>query len=352
MAHPRSLRLSGVGDGSRNKGQPPFDDPKFGFEALANDPIAWLAQSRLPDRKQSPWYDRGRYPVNGTVRGFYLDSANKLAACDLRDVLRALLPSGTGIVGSDQRIFDTNFDRLAEGVKSGEATEYERRLFRAVLGQGLRKERPAAPIPDLTWIIDLAFNNPAQAFEVAHAYLAVHFWILPDQVIDGILDFMATVRCHFRLESSDDSGAALLRSLSSRNLEYLVAALWERMGYETTVTKATRDGGKDVIARRKEPGRSEAILIECRQWNKHIPVTTVREMTGVMLDERANKGIIVAPGGFAMGSGSATEYAARVKTVELVNGPQLAALMTEHYGPHWQVDIDRYIERGRRIADG
>jgi restriction system protein len=124
------------------------------------------------------------------------------------------------------------------------------------------------------------------------------------------------------------------------------------MSYETSVTKATRDGGRDVIARRKEPGRSEAVLIECRQWHNHVPVTAVREMVGVMSDERANKGIIVAPGGFAKGAGSATEYAARIKTVELVNGPQLAALMTEHYGPRWPLDIDRYIEDGRRIANG
>lgn len=329
-----------------------FDDPDLGFEALANNPIAWLAQSRLSEQKRSPWYDRGRYPSNGTVRDFYLDPTNELTTHDLRDVLRALLPDGSGIVGSDHRYLEGNAARIAERIKSGEATEYERRLFRAALSQGSRKNSPAAPIPDLTWIIDLAFSNPAQTFEVAHAYLAVHFWILPDQVIDGILDFMATVRSHFRLDSPDDSDAALLRSLSSRSLEYLTAAIWKRMGYQTIVTKATRDGGKDVVARRAEPGRSETVLIECRQWDKNVPVAAVREMVGVMSDERANKGIIVAPSGFARGTGSAAEYAARIKIVELVDGPQLAALMTQYCGPRWPVDIDRYIEDGRRIAEG
>jgi restriction system protein len=343
--------VSGIGHGSHGQGQPSFDDADFGFEALANDPIAWLAQSRLPDQKRSPWYDRGRYPLNGTVRDFYLDPANNLADRDLRDLLRALLPNGVGIVGSDQRIFDSNFAKIVDRVESGEAVEYERRLLRAVFGQGRRKDHPAAPIPDLTWIIDLAFANPAQAFQVARAYLAVHFWILPDQVIDGIFDFMATVRCHFRLNSSDDTDAALLRSLSPRDLEYLVAALWQRMRYETSVTKATRDGGKDVIATRKEPGRSEVVLIECRQWAKRVPVAAVREIHDVMSYERANKGIIVAPGGFARGAGSSTEYADAIKTVELLNGSQLVALMKEHYGPRWPVDIDRYIEDGRRIAD-
>jgi restriction endonuclease Mrr len=74
-------------------------------------------------------------------------------------------------------------------------------------------------------------------------------------------------------------------------------------------------------------------------------------MIGVMSDERANKGIIVAPGGFSEGPGSAVEYAARIKTVELINGSQLATLMAERYGPEWPVDVDRYIQEGRRIAD-
>ena len=228
-----------------------------------------------------------------------------------------------------------------------------------MIGRGaeiLARERsltniPAAPIPDLTWIIDLVYDHPAQAFEVAHAYLAVHFWILNDQVIDGIFDFMATVRCHFGLGASEDSDIVLLRSLSPRNLEYLIAALWRRMGYNTSVTKVTRDGGKDVVALREGPGRSERTLIECRQWDSHIPVSAPREMVGVMADERANMGVIVAPGGFTEGTGSATEYAERIRTVELVDGSQLAGLMTEHYGPRWPVDIDRYIQDGRRIAD-
>jgi len=320
-------------DDSLGEVQPSIDDPAFGFERLANDPIAWLAQSRLPADKRSPWYDRGRYPMNGTVRDYYLDPTNELAARDLRDVLRVLLPDGTGIVGSDNYFFICRSGAIIAGLKSGEATEYERRVFTALLNREIERRtgrrrtcRPAAPIPDLTWIIDLVYSHPAQAFEVAHAYLDVHFCILPDQVIDGVLDFMATVRCHFKLDSSEDSDVTLLCSLPPRSLEYLVAALWSRMGYKTSVTKATRDGGKDVIARREEPGQSETVLIECRQWDKHIPVTAPRELMGVMSDERANKGIIVAPGGFGKGTGSATEYAVRIKTVELVNGRQVLAM--------------------------
>jgi restriction system protein len=60
------------------------------------------------------------------------------------------------------------------------------------------------------------------------------------------------------------------------------------MGYTTSVTQATRDGGKDVIARRQEPGRSETILMECRQWAKPVPAAAVREIVGVMSDQRAN----------------------------------------------------------------
>ena len=338
--------------------RPSHDDPQLGWDALANDPDAWLAQSRLPEHERSPWYDRGRYPRSGSVRDFYLNPSNKLTPQTLRDVLRALLPDGSGMVGSDYRVLEFSLDKIAAHLKDGEASEYERRLVRAALGDALAertgrspKGRPAAPIPDMTWLIDLAFHHPAQAFEVAHSFLSVHFWVLNDQVIDGIFDFMATVRCHFRLESSDDADALLIRSLSPRDLEYLVAALWGRIGYVTEITKATRDGGKDVIAKRDAPGQQEVVLIECRQWSKKISVKAIREMIGVMQDERANKGVVVAPGGFSQGTGSATEYAARLRTVELVDGARLATIMTERFGPRWPIEIDRHIQAGRRISD-
>jgi restriction system protein len=316
---------------------------------LSNDPEVWLEQVRLPPEKRSPWFDRGRYPSSGTVRDFYLDPTRTLEPLELRDVLRALLPDGSGPVGSDDRNLEHNLEGIVERLRRGEGTEYERRLVRSAFARVLH-EPSAAPIPDLTWIIDLAFEHPNQAFEVAHAFLGTHFWVLPDQVIDGVFDFMATVRCHFRMSGFQEDEVGLLRSIAPRDLEYLAAALWRRMGYETTVTKRTRDGGKDVVARRSETGRAETVLIECRQWTDHIPVSAPREMVGVLYVERANKGVIVAPGGFAEGAGSASAFADEAKTVELVNGSQLATLMTEHYGPDWPQNLDRYIQNGRTIA--
>jgi GNAT superfamily N-acetyltransferase len=338
--------------------EPSHDDPEVGWERLANDPAAWLAQTHLIEDKRSPWFDRGRFPATGSVRDYFLNPDTVLDKSELRDVLRALLPDGTAVVGSDEDFLRRSQKWITKRLASNNATEYERRLIRTVIRRELdwrsktiRNSLLPAPVPDLTWIVDLVFSHPSQAFEVAHAYLEVHGWVLNDQVIDGIFDFMATVRCHFGLDSSADSRLAVLSSIPPRSLEYLVAALWSRMGYQTSVTKKTRDGGKDVIARREEPGRIETTLIECRQWGARIPVGATRELVGVMHVERANKGVIVAPGGFTEGAGSAVEYAASVKTIELVDGPQLETLMTERYGPEWPVTIDRYIQDGRRIAD-
>lgn len=328
--------------------EPPYDDPEVGSARLANDPDAWLAQTRLRDELRSPWFDRGRYPVKGHVREYFLDPSRELDSRTLRDVLRALLPSGSGPVGSDCRIFEHHANRIIDQVEAGEATEYERRLLVAVLRR--KSSSSPAPIPDLTWIIDLAFISPARAFEVANAFLTTHFWILNDQVIDGLYDFMETIRCHFGLDGASESHVDSLRSLPPRALEYLVAALWSKLGYETTVTKQSRDGGRDVIARRTTPGQAETVLIECRQWRKRLPVNAPRELHGVMDLERANKGVIVAPGGFARGTGSATEYAVEARTIELIDGPALAQLLTERFGPEWPREMHNYIERQGKIA--
>ena len=333
------------------KKKPPYDDPELGFNKLADDPVAWFEQSRLPYDQQSPWFRRSHYPSE-RIRDHYLDPTNRLVDRDVRDLLRALLPDGTGVVGSDERNFDHGYREIGSRIKSGEATEYERRLIKSMLGRKPNSPYfPAAPVPDLTWIVDLAFDHPTQAFDVANAYLDVHFRVLNDQIINGMLDFMATVRCYFMNDASRVADVSLLRSLPPRSLEYLVAALWARLGYDTAVTKVTRDGGKDVIATRQTPGKSETVLIECRQWRERVPVGAPRELYGILGKDRANKGIIVAPGGFTHGSDSAAEFANEVKTVELVDGSQLAALMTESYGPRWPIEIDRYVQAGRRHAE-
>ena len=87
----------------------------------------------------------------------------------------------------------------------------------------------------------------------------------------------------------------LLYSLNPRRFEELVAELLSRRGMKTTLTPATRDGGRDILAVSETDMGRHLYLVECKRYAKHRPVdvSIVRELYGVLTAERATAGLIV-----------------------------------------------------------
>lgn len=57
-----------------------------------------------------------------------------------------------------------------------------------------------------------------------------------------------------------------MKNLTSTEFEEFVVALWTLQGYQTEVTKGSRDGGVDIIAKQTFP--SEAVThIEAKQYD-------------------------------------------------------------------------------------
>jgi restriction system protein len=46
----------------------------------------------------------------------------------------------------------------------------------------------------------------------------------------------------------------------------LIARLLQEKGFQTTVTPATHDGGKDIIATKDAEGQQYVLLVECKKW--------------------------------------------------------------------------------------
>lgn len=91
-----------------------------------------------------------------------------------------------------------------------------------------------------------------------------------------------------------------LLSLSPREFEALVADLWRRFGYTVELTKRTRDGGRDVIAVRREEVDMR-ILIECKRFrrSRKVGVDLVRTLYGVKADENATKAVLATTSTFS-----------------------------------------------------
>lgn len=88
--------------------------------------------------------------------------------------------------------------------------------------------------------------------------------------------------------------------LTSRKFEYLVAELLQRSGYEVEVTSATRDGGKDVIAKLKTPALTFILYVECKHNHpdNKVGVQIARQLFGVVQADRVSAGLIVTTSSF------------------------------------------------------
>lgn len=100
----------------------------------------------------------------------------------------------------------------------------------------------------------------------------------------------------------------VVRKITPRKFEELVAELFARKGYEVTLTPAQKDGGKDIIARRNDDGIPICLYIECKHYdvNNPVGVNIVRSACGLREHDKVNKAIVVTTSRFTKG---AFEYA-------------------------------------------
>jgi len=86
-----------------------------------------------------------------------------------------------------------------------------------------------------------------------------------------------------------------------RKFEELIASILEDFGFDINLTKATRDGGSDIIARIKNSVCSFLTLVECKRYapDNKVGVGIVREVIGVHSIKQASKSIIVTTSFFS-----------------------------------------------------
>lgn len=93
----------------------------------------------------------------------------------------------------------------------------------------------------------------------------------------------------------------LLYELSPRGFEEVVAEILHKLGYDITLTPASRDGGKDIYAARKSDLGSFLYIVECKRYalDNTIGVGLIRQLNGVVEAEKATAGILVTTSFFS-----------------------------------------------------
>ena len=122
------------------------------------------------------------------------------------------------------------------------------------------------------------------------------------------------------------------------DFEHLIRELFELefkvAGGEVSVTRASRDGGVDAIAFDPDPIRGGKIVIQAKRYTNTVGVAAVRDLFGTVMNEGANKGILVTTSDFGPDA-----YAfAKEKPITLLNGSNLLHLLQKH-GHKARIDI-------------
>jgi restriction system protein len=130
------------------------------------------------------------------------------------------------------------------------------------------------------------------------------------------------------VDSPDDSSN--LAAMDWQDFENLIREVFEkefnRNGGEVKITQASRDGGVDAVAFDPDPIRGRKIVIQAKRYTNTVSVSAVRDLFGTVLNEGANKGILVTTADYGP---DAYEFA-KDKPLTLLNGSELLYLLERH----------------------
>ena len=195
-------------------------------------------------------------------------------------------------------------------------------------------------IADLKTIsqIDFKHVSPKECFEglkgICHSKLIDEIPIKPiiqssmhdKRFIDSV-DNLHTVSSDFNLAAMD-----------WQEFEHLVREIFEKEftnnGSEVRVTQSSRDGGVDAIAFDPDPIKGGKIVIQAKRYTNVVGVSNVRDLYGTVINEGANRGILITTSDF----GADSHNFIKDKPISLINGQNLLYLLEKH-GYSAKIDI-------------
>lgn len=112
-------------------------------------------------------------------------------------------------------------------------------------------------------------------------------------------------------------------TMDGYQFEDYISNLFRQLGFEVEATSYSGDGGVDLVAIYNKPVFSGKYIIQCKNWVGPVGQPEVRDLYGVVMDQRANKGILITPSDYTQ---QAYDFA-NGKNIELINGAVLRKLL-------------------------
>ena len=137
--------------------------------------------------------------------------------------------------------------------------------------------------------------------------------------------------------------------------EVYISNLFRKLGFAVEATDYSNDGGIDLVATYEKSIFSGKYIIQCKNWNSPVGQPAVRDLYGVVMDQRANKGILITPSDYTQ---QAYDFA-KGKNIELINGSALKKIIAEAFGVDSAISLpttysfreDRYMYYQNRITE-
>ena len=138
---------------------------------------------------------------------------------------------------------------------------------------------------------------------------------------------------------------ANIAAMPWEDFEHLVRQLFEwefgHNGVEVKVFRLSRDHGVDAVMYDPDPLRGGKYVLQAKRYTRPVDVAAVRDLYGTVVNEGANRGILVTTSSF----GPDSYDFAKDKPISLVDGPNLVAMLRKH-GRRYRIDL----EEARRLA--
>lgn len=137
-----------------------------------------------------------------------------------------------------------------------------------------------------------------------------------------------------------------IAAMDWEDFEHLIRELFEKefavRGAEVRVTQASRDGGVDAVIFDPDPLHGGKSVVQAKRYTNTVSVSAVRDLYGTMMNEGANKGILVTTAEYGP---DAYDFA-KGKPLVLLNGGNLLHLLAKH-GHTARIDLQEAKLLGR-----
>ena len=266
----------------------------------------------------------------------FLSTIKERSDKEIKNILRKFLIHNCTL-GVDEFYAKLMLDNLKSSKKTFDKSEYsDSEYFRRIFHKLVTKTSDVWE--GLTWVLDLLPHSPNEAIKAIDAYFLANCQILPDNILLALSDCMSIIRARY---INYEHPKEIFYEIKPKDFEFLVASLYEQIGYETKLTKSSYDGGIDVFAEKKEISQREKLVIQCKRYTKEkIGVHEIRNLLGVVTDIKATKGVLITSTSF---SREAQKFADSNSSIELIDCSNLITLLNTYHGTYWINKIDRLI---------